>query len=426
MSAEVVSESLCSDLRNEAAEKASTSELAEQYGFSVGTIRYHIYGDCKHDIELSALSPESPEIPKSECDQIRSRFAAGTDIDDLVEDFDHTWKTVVRHLSGECSHEDDELVVDRNEILQRHPITAEACASLREVFHSNEDSTLLTLSQSVPWAYHTVVTHINGKCDHEVELESREIQKRREITAERCQQLREAYRSNTDLTLTELSPLAEEFDIPEGSIQRHIRFRCSHDPESSILDEIDGWESDIEDLEDDIGTTVESPESDSAIEPTDSKIDYSAIASETGISSPDSSEIVADIGNPDPDRVETTTSRIVRNTTLAKELKEEYQYHCQVCGEARHKAPLEHYAEAHHIKPLGQPHEGPDTKSNILILCPNHHADFDHGLIYVDPETYEITHATDESLSGEVLQTKECHEIKPEMIEYHNNEISKL
>lgn len=41
------------------------------------------------------------------------------------------------------------------------------------------------------------------------------------------------------------------------------------------------------------------------------------------------------------------------------------------------------YAERAHIRPLGSPHDGPDDESNILCLCPNHHALFDLGGVAV-------------------------------------------
>ena len=41
------------------------------------------------------------------------------------------------------------------------------------------------------------------------------------------------------------------------------------------------------------------------------------------------------------------------------------------------------YAEAAHIRPLGAPHNGPDTSDNILCLCPNHHVLFDHGSVEI-------------------------------------------
>jgi putative restriction endonuclease len=41
------------------------------------------------------------------------------------------------------------------------------------------------------------------------------------------------------------------------------------------------------------------------------------------------------------------------------------------------------YAEAAHVRPLGAPHNGPDTPDNILCLCPNHHVLLDHGGVAV-------------------------------------------
>ena len=41
------------------------------------------------------------------------------------------------------------------------------------------------------------------------------------------------------------------------------------------------------------------------------------------------------------------------------------------------------YAEAAHVRPLGAPHNGPDTPDNILCLCPNFHVLFDHGGVSV-------------------------------------------
>jgi putative restriction endonuclease len=49
-----------------------------------------------------------------------------------------------------------------------------------------------------------------------------------------------------------------------------------------------------------------------------------------------------------------------------------------MCG-VRLETPAGPYAEAAHIRPLGTPHNGPDTSDNILCLCPNHHVVFDHG-----------------------------------------------
>jgi putative restriction endonuclease len=84
-------------------------------------------------------------------------------------------------------------------------------------------------------------------------------------------------------------------------------------------------------------------------------------------------------------RRETTVLRIVRDTKQARRIKELYDYRCQICG-IRLEALAGPYAEAAHIRPLGAPHNGPDTLDNTLCLCPNHHVLFDHCGITIDED----------------------------------------
>lgn len=126
-----------------------------------------------------------------------------------------------------------------------------------------------------------------------------------------------------------------------------------------------------------------------------------------------------------PERVRTEVSRTVRNTALVKQLKREYEYRCQVCGVQRKRDSDSYYAEGHHLHPLGDSPPGPDHEKNIIILCPNHHADFDYGMIKVDPDTFELSHAY-ESLSSPVLEVSDGHSLGVEYIEYHNRNIAQL
>jgi putative restriction endonuclease len=84
-----------------------------------------------------------------------------------------------------------------------------------------------------------------------------------------------------------------------------------------------------------------------------------------------------EVAEPAP-RYEATVSRLVRDTRITRQVKALHGYRCQVCGE-RLATPAGFYAEAAHIRPLGAPHHGPDNLSNVLCLCPNHHALFDFG-----------------------------------------------
>lgn len=64
------------------------------------------------------------------------------------------------------------------------------------------------------------------------------------------------------------------------------------------------------------------------------------------------------------------------NMTVAK-VKVLREFKCQICGTSIKKKDGTYYAEGAHIKPK---REGfPETPDNILILCPNHHKEFDVG-----------------------------------------------
>lgn len=86
-----------------------------------------------------------------------------------------------------------------------------------------------------------------------------------------------------------------------------------------------------------------------------------------------------DIATP-TERQETTTNRIIRDTVLSRRIKELHKYECQLCGHTISLGNGTRYAEAHHIQPLGAPHNGPDSADNLICLCPNHHAELDFGV----------------------------------------------
>ena len=87
-----------------------------------------------------------------------------------------------------------------------------------------------------------------------------------------------------------------------------------------------------------------------------------------------------------PERVLQETYRILRDTRLARIVKESHKYRCQICGETLKLGDGTPYAEAHHIIPLGKPHNGPDVRGNILCVCPNDHVLLDYGAIKLDAD----------------------------------------
>lgn len=76
----------------------------------------------------------------------------------------------------------------------------------------------------------------------------------------------------------------------------------------------------------------------------------------------------------------------------------EHDYRCQICLAQRRRSEHEHYAEGHHLHPLGE--GGPDIRENILIVCPKCHADLDYGMVAIDPETHTVDHEYDSAIDG--------------------------
>jgi HNH endonuclease len=136
----------------------------------------------------------------------------------------------------------------------------------------------------------------------------------------------------------------------------------------------------------------------------------------------DAEHLAADISEP-PKRVHGTVSRIVRNTIIIKQLKGRYEHSCQVCGAYIFVSGDKFYCEGHHLKPLGQPHNGLDSTSNVLILCPNHHAMFDLGAIAISPSDGRTLLYIDPiaEQKGRTLLVK--HKIAEANIAYHYDHV---
>lgn len=109
-----------------------------------------------------------------------------------------------------------------------------------------------------------------------------------------------------------------------------------------------------------------------------------------------------------PQRSLAQTYQIIRDTELTRKLKALHKNTCQLCGKALQLNNGESYSEAHHIQPLGRPHDGPDVAANIVVLCPNHHVLLDYGAVRLDRARIRTVHG---------------HAIEANYIEYHNKRI---
>jgi len=121
-------------------------------------------------------------------------------------------------------------------------------------------------------------------------------------------------------------------------------------------------------------------------------------------------QIKEEQGNYEPGRTKQEIYRILRDTSLARQIKALHKNSCQICGESIALIDGGAYSEAHHIRPLGGPHHGPDVAGNILVLCPNHHVMMDYGLL---------------KLNVSEIRCHPQHLIDQVCVEYHNQHIYK-
>lgn len=102
----------------------------------------------------------------------------------------------------------------------------------------------------------------------------------------------------------------------------------------------------------------------------------------------------------------------------ARRIKALYDHRCQVC-DIRPETAAGPYAEAAYIRPLGAPHDGPDSADNILCLCPNYHVLFDHGGLVI---------REDLSLEGEEgrLKLHPRHRLGPEHLSFRREHYARI
>lgn len=106
-----------------------------------------------------------------------------------------------------------------------------------------------------------------------------------------------------------------------------------------------------------------------------------------------------------PRRRTLSINQIYRNPQHVLWIKELYRNQCQVCGDSIRLPGGRMYSEAHHIRPLGVPHNGPDEPQNMLCVCPNCHVRLDYGAI---------------ELVTRRLRVDPRHKLSDEQCAYHN------
>lgn len=86
-------------------------------------------------------------------------------------------------------------------------------------------------------------------------------------------------------------------------------------------------------------------------------------------------ELLNDTGN--TDQIIVNKKEYKRNNSNIAKIKILREFKCQICGKTIIKKDGSKYVEAAHIKPKSK--GGKELWNNIILLCPNHHKEFDLG-----------------------------------------------
>lgn len=88
-----------------------------------------------------------------------------------------------------------------------------------------------------------------------------------------------------------------------------------------------------------------------------------------------------EISPTDPKQIKINSKAYKRDNKTISLIKILRDFKCQLCGVSIKKKDGSYYIEAAHIKPKHQ--KGAETPDNIILLCPNHHKEFDFGSLKI-------------------------------------------
>lgn len=125
-----------------------------------------------------------------------------------------------------------------------------------------------------------------------------------------------------------------------------------------------------------------------------------------------------DIGGP-PGKIKYKIVRYIRDTQKSRKLKELYDDYCQVCHYRLYIGHGQYYSEVHHIRPLSE--GGDDDFSNMIVLCPTHHAEFDYGAICINENQTCVLDINSDKTKKITIKPK--HKIALKNIKYNLNRV---
>jgi predicted HNH restriction endonuclease len=118
-----------------------------------------------------------------------------------------------------------------------------------------------------------------------------------------------------------------------------------------------------------------------------------------------------------PKKTQRSINVFERDSSIVKKLKQQYDDFCQVCNYRIKKSTGGFYSEVHHFWPLQ--YGGDDDKKNMLVVCPNHHKEFDFCSIALLEDGISVMNLENKIIF--TLKTRDGHKIDKKNINFHLN-----
>lgn len=125
--------------------------------------------------------------------------------------------------------------------------------------------------------------------------------------------------------------------------------------------------------------------------------------------------------NGPPEQTSEVVTRFIRDTKKVQQLKKIYHNKCQICKYVIKISNKSKYSEVHHLHPLKD--LGDDDLTNMLVLCPTHHVEFDYKIIGINYDKKTIVDKNGK-FRGKLTMSKE-HKLDMKNIRFHMMEMQK-
>jgi len=118
-----------------------------------------------------------------------------------------------------------------------------------------------------------------------------------------------------------------------------------------------------------------------------------------------------------PEQLKHLATRTDCNPVIRRRLMALHDNRCQVCGVQIRLPGEKFYLEGHHIVPRA---EGVDHPRNVLVLCPNHHLEFDRLALTIRPSGGVLVHCDPNNrYHGRRLRCHPTHKLERSCLEHH-------